>query len=349
MPVTGDDRSRWVDIGKGLSILLVVFHHSSHFFTPQMLIVDQVLIFFRMPLFFFASGLFLAKMMRYDLSKLLARRLAPLLYLYIFWSVLKWALVSGIPHLRGAAVDSSSILYLAWEPQATLWFIYALAIYSLIAWLLRSLPVSLVALGALVSCGIAFSVGPVTDGPFGLRIARFFLWFWLGYALRDRASALVRSGFRRPMLLAVPAWSAFCLCLTASGADLHAWAVPLTATALVAGLILAGALERTMLSAPLSALGRNTLPIYVAHFVPLMILSSHLFAGYLRPSWSAALLAVVVAVIATLCAKAVADRIGLRWLYEMPHGLRESLQVRLHAILARQTTRPATGTNPEIS
>ncbi|MEW9853744.1 acyltransferase family protein [Novosphingobium sp. M1R2S20] len=253
MPDVRAPRSQWVDIAKAISILLVVFHHSQYSFTPQMAHVDEVLLFFRMPLFFFASGLFLRKMMGYDLPGLLGRRIAPLLYLYVIWSLVKWGVVAGVPYLRGQPSDLSSLLRIFWEPQTTLWFIYALALYSLLAWLLRRLPELLVAVGALLVGGAALSVGPVTDGPFALRLARFFVWFWLGYVLRDQVAALVKRHFRWGFLVAIPLWGMACHFLIVSGANLHAWALPLTASALLAGLVLAAGLERSVLSAPLAA------------------------------------------------------------------------------------------------
>ncbi|MET1753907.1 acyltransferase family protein [Novosphingobium sp. RD2P27] len=337
MPEVKSHRSQWVDIAKAISILLVVFHHSSFSFTPAMMTLDEVLLFFRMPLFFFASGLFLSKMMRYDFPALVGRRLAPLLYLYVIWSVVKWAAVTGLPYLRGQEVDLANVLHIFWEPPATLWFIYALALYSLFAWLLRKLPVAFVAAAAFVASALALSVGPVTDGPFALRIARFFLWFWLGYALRDHTAALIKQHFRWPLLLVVPLWGWTCYHLSTSGADLHIWALPLTASALLAGLVLAGALERTSLSRPLAALGRNTLPIYVAHFFPLMLLSGQFASQFLAPSWFAALFSMILAVTFSYAAKLIADQVGLGWIYELPQSAREGIELRMGGMKRRAT------------
>jgi len=308
-----------------MSIILVVFHHAHYTHTAAMTTFDQALMFLRMPLFFFVSGFYIRKMMGYTAARLVARRLAPLLYLYILWSVIKWLLTTVVPALAGEAKDVASIVQIMWEPLATLWFIYALAIFSLLAWFGRNLPRWTMTVMAVAAALLSVVFGPVTDGPFAFKIMRFFIWFWAGYVTGPQMLAWGRERFRWIYLAIVPLWLAASLALIQSDMDLRWWAVLLTITALPVGIMAAIAVARSPAAGVFTLLGKNTLSVYVAHFAPLLILGRFISS----PGLLAGIFVVIVAILASVAAKLVADRIGFAWLYELPQRARDMIEARL--------------------
>src|SRR5690606_18375889 len=87
---------------------------------------------FRMPEFFLVSGLFLSAVIARPWPHFADRRVVHYLYFYALWAVI----LIGFKHLlidrdpAGAAALLASAIY---EPYSILWFIYALAVFSLLA------------------------------------------------------------------------------------------------------------------------------------------------------------------------------------------------------------------------
>lgn len=339
-------RTAWVDIAKALSILLVVYHHAIYAWSDLAGRLDVTFTFFRMPIFFFASGMFIAKMMGLSLPAFVARRLAPLLYIYVVWSFIKWAFIDLFRYLfiRGD-LDVSPLLKLFIEPMQTLWFIYALAIFSAIAWMGRKAPPAAVTAVAALCSLLLYVAG---DGQiafaFASKLGRFFIWFWLGYVLSDVARAWSERHIAPGLLLAVPFWGIASFLILNSDVQKSLWAIPLTITSLPVGFLLALSLSRTPLGSPLAWIGKNTLPIYVSHFIALSLMGK-VYERFSLPTGVLPTIAVAaIAVIFALVAKAIADRIGFGWLYDLPLSWRDSLERRIASVRKRPLSEPANST-----
>ena len=154
------DRVLWPDLAKGICILLVVLHHTttkhyvdlvppgaagiangwadvSHFLKPV-----------RMPLFFVISGLFAASALARPWRQVARRAVAPY-YLYVVWLLVLGAVFAverTLPMNR-----TQDLAELAWDlvlASTGLWFLYALAVYFVLAKLLLPLPAAWVVLPA---------------------------------------------------------------------------------------------------------------------------------------------------------------------------------------------------------
>src|SRR3954454_16194295 len=155
-------RKAWVDVAKGIAIFLVVAYHTSLYLENAGIlgmpwILKAPLELFPMPAFFLIAGLLSARTVGFAFGDLWRRRILPMLYLYVLWSVIRFAfyfvLPLGITDIGDLPADSplSLGLILVW-PSSSYWFLYALAIFTLAMWLLRALPVSLhIALAAVLS------------------------------------------------------------------------------------------------------------------------------------------------------------------------------------------------------
>ncbi len=143
------ENREWVNFAKGAAIILVVLYHAGLFLndlglagsTPRLRLV---LSYFPMPVFFFIAGLTARRMLTWNLKDLWRRRLLTLVYLYLLWSFIRVVFYLIVPHLRGterSPTDLINIVLLPVWPTSSYWFIWALAIFTLLAWLLRKLPV----------------------------------------------------------------------------------------------------------------------------------------------------------------------------------------------------------------
>lgn len=130
-----EQRTDWVDYGKGLGIILVVYAHllssgyhaglriQDHFF----LLSDSIVYSFHMPLFFFLAGLFVAQSCRKrGAGAFLISKVKFLVYPYLVWSFLQ----AGIELLFSAhshrGITVGDIMGIPYHPLAQFWFLYAL-------------------------------------------------------------------------------------------------------------------------------------------------------------------------------------------------------------------------------
>lgn len=186
MTDTAKQRHAWVDVAKGLSIILVVMMHSTYGVgeaTERVGFMHYVLGFatpFRMPEFFLVSGLFLSAVITRPWRNFTDRRVVHYLYFYALWAVIliafKHLIVERDP--GGTLALMASAIY---EPYSILWFIYALAVYGLIAKVLHQLRVPHV---AVLIVAAAASIAPVAT-PVSIvnYVAEYFVYFYAGYAL----------------------------------------------------------------------------------------------------------------------------------------------------------------------
>ncbi|XGU20578.1 acyltransferase family protein [Rhodococcus sp. 3Y1] len=144
-PKSGDTaahtgRVDWVDLAKGISIALVVLLHSTNFLVTRGLAagiwndINAVAEPIRMPLFFLTAGLFAHKVTSLPWATVIRRRVLPLAYLYLMWTVLRFVFFSAFPATAGTDETSSplNLITALVVPTSGLWFLYALAVYTVL-------------------------------------------------------------------------------------------------------------------------------------------------------------------------------------------------------------------------
>ena len=197
------NRLDWVDAAKGLSIILVVMMHSAYG-VGEDLNDTGILHYtigwatpFRMPEFFLISGLFLAQVIARPWRLYGDRRIVHYLYFYALWVVLQVVFKVGL----GTGDVTSVFSQIAWaivEPYGVLWFIYMLAVYSLVAKLFFALKVphwAALTLGAGLM--MAQAGGYIATG-FGLidHFTMYFVYFYAGYTFAPLVFRIVASAQR---------------------------------------------------------------------------------------------------------------------------------------------------------
>ncbi|MCW7537302.1 acyltransferase [Aquabacterium sp. A7-Y] len=137
-----EQRNQWVDIAKGIGILLVVYGHVARGifnaglpFEDEQLYqaIDSVLYSFHMPLFFFLSGLFfVASLDKRGPIGLIGNKLDTLLYPYLIWGLLQTVIQVVLSSYTNAKLSWSGLLSVLWEPPAHFWFLYTLFAVNLV-------------------------------------------------------------------------------------------------------------------------------------------------------------------------------------------------------------------------
>ena len=266
-------RIDWVDYAKGICIVMVVMMHSvlgvelaagqTGFIHPLVAFAKP----FRMPDFFLISGLFLSVVIDRDWRTYLDRKVVHFAYFYVLWVTIQFgfkapgfAAETGWPHVGFMYLESFI------EPFGTLWFIYLLPVFFVVAKATRP-PLAIWAVAALLEMAHIATGWTVID-EFGAR----FVYFYSGYlfahhvfALSDRARA-----WPALALAGLAAWALINGGLVVSG--FSEW--PLIS--LVLGLAGACAIVTmgTMLARAhrlnfLRTCGEHSIVIYLAFFLPM--------------------------------------------------------------------------------
>ena len=138
--MSAQTRQDWVDIAKGLGILLVVYGHtvrgvvSAGMETDHgvLRLVDSIVYTFHMPLFLFLSGLFFCgSLKKRGGLALVLHKVDTILYPYVLWSLLQGFIEVFLGRYTNGDVTMAEVLNLN-EPRAHFWFLYTLFVLTVI-------------------------------------------------------------------------------------------------------------------------------------------------------------------------------------------------------------------------
>jgi len=178
-------RMAWVDIAKGVSIILVVMMYAAYNtgrHTGDIGFLHYVIAFatpFRMPEFFLISGLFLSTVIARPWLRYADRRFVHYLYFYGLWAFIMIALKVGIL-ARDPVAMAADLARAIVQPYGVLWFVYMLGVFAIAAKLLWQFRVPhwlvvVVATGLQIT-QINVSVYIVS------QFFAYFVFFYIGYA-----------------------------------------------------------------------------------------------------------------------------------------------------------------------
>ena len=338
------DRLAWVDIAKGICIILVVMMHTTFGLekaTGETGWMHAVVAFskpFRMPDFFLISGLFLAATIDRPWRLYLDRKVVHFFYFYFLWVGIQFAFKAPFLLADGhsAAVVARTLLFTIVQPFGTLWFIYMLPVFFVIAKLCRSWPWQLFAAAVILQIlpistesiwmtviGLCGVVGIEDHWVLIDEFASFFVYFLAGYLFAPKLFALAALTERHigAALAGLAAWFLLNLTFVVFGwADLPLISLALGGAGAVAIVVAASLLTRLFAGAALSYLGARSIVVYLSFFLP-MVLSrlvlTKLFPGL--DAGSMAALATLFAVVTPLMGYAVINRIGFgHFLFRRP-------------------------------
>lgn len=135
-------RTDWVDYGKGIGIILVVYGHllssgyhaqlsiKEHFFSLS----DSIVYSFHMPFFFFLTGLFVDQSLKKrGLRHFLANKFQHIAYPYVIWSLLQSMIELFFSHHNHRGITIEDLLAIPYKPWSQFWFLYALLLMYVIS------------------------------------------------------------------------------------------------------------------------------------------------------------------------------------------------------------------------
>ncbi|TDP90346.1 putative membrane protein YcfT [Leucobacter luti] len=298
-------RLGWVDVAKGLCIVLVVLWHvltkdlAAGDWGPGQDAIDAwatlsaLLLPLRMPLFFTISGLLAARALAEDPPGTVWIRAARWGSLYVVWVLIQTAVFRLLPGFDTAQAHSWGELLAELTIQPTnLWYLFALTLYIVVARLTRNLPVGLVLGAAAALSGVA-SMGILPDSENLWQVLQNLVFFLAAVRLAHVVRALAAAASVPVLLGAGVAFA--CATVVVGLFDARHWPgvwVLLCSLAVTAGLALCALIDQHLAACAvlLSCLGRRTLPIYVLHMLVLAVFQTAGpgFAGLLRASGSCA-------------------------------------------------------------
>ncbi|MDO9362133.1 MAG: acyltransferase [Sphingopyxis sp.] len=265
-------RSDWVDVARGLGIILVVYGHAlrgNYRLTDAeswQAVQDRLIYFFHMPLFFVLAGLFLWNSIGKDRRGFLAGRWEQIIYPYLLWSAITGAIKLPLAHFVNSPIDWHEIWQIPFKPIEQYWFLYALLVHQLTVaiifprkWLL--LAAMAVGLGLFAWFGGGWIV---------LRSMLHLPFLVTGIFAVPLLHALAGAAFAARALVATGGWLSFAA-IYASGilaavpiAQVYALGVSGSVGLIATAMLLSPA---TVLARPFVLLGQASLAIYVAHTV----------------------------------------------------------------------------------
>jgi threonine dehydratase len=286
-------RETWPDVAKGVCIILVVLWHvvTKHYQRVDWDIslplssgwgtLGEQLLPLRMPLFFTISGLFALSAVSRSWSTLTRTRIGKFACLYAMWLVMHTAIMWFTPDFDTAhARGPMQLLEQLTITPTNLWYLYALALYFLIARLTsRVSTVWLLPAAFLLSAVAAAHLLPEPSNRG--QVYQNALFFLAGLRLRPAIEAYVARADRRCLLAAATAYATVLAMMALLDAQRWFGVWPMVSViATWFGVTAAVLVSRNLarVTHALSRLGVRTLPIYVVH-LPLLAVIDRLVRG----------------------------------------------------------------------
>lgn len=283
-PARPTTRRAWVDLAKGVAIVMVVAYHAQLFLEAEGVAeplgrARVALELYPMPAFFLLAGLLQRRLRTSPWSLVWRRRVLPFLYLYVVWSLVRFAFFTALPVVRtdgpaGSGRDWMMLLLTPLVPSSIYWFLWATAVVTAVTWLFRRHPRAYL-VGTGVVSGLVAS-GLVSTGAESIdRTLEYAFAFAVGVHAGPVVQRVVeRTTWRRALV-----WVALAVLAMVALA-----AVPLLrrvpGAVLLGQLVVVGAaLGLAVVVGPrrgtgwLSTLGRQSLALYLLHLYPVALLT----------------------------------------------------------------------------
>lgn len=331
-------RLGWVDVAKGLSIILVVMMHSAFGVgadTGGVGYLHYVIGWatpFRMPEFFLISGLFLAQVIDRPWLRYADRRVVHYFYFYALWAVIHILFKVGLGE-RDPVLAAEYLLWAIVEPYGVLWFIYMLAVLAAAAKVVRELRIPH---WAALLAGAALQMAPIHTGSYVVdQFAEFFVFFYAGYALAPAIFDIVAKAERHvaAAIAGLAAWAVVNGMLVFSPgyrvlpdhvemglAGLPGLHLVLAIIGAIALCVAAGLLARLPFMGWLRWLGAKSIVVYLAFALPMAVTRTVLVRlGLISDTGLLSTVVMLVAILSPLVLYWLIQRTGFgRFLFERP-------------------------------
>ena len=334
-----EQRVEWVNIAKGLCIILVVMMHSTLGMgqaVGQEGWLHHVVAFakpFRIPAFFLVAGLFMARALQRNWFSYIDKRVVHFAYFYVLWlsiqSVFKYNQISDGSFLRFVFQYLVALI----EPYGTLWFIYVLAIFSVMTKALMRLPKNILvglAIGLHITHLFYIPLSSIVKWDLLGYVMDYYVYFVMGYIFSSAIMNYADDVEKRIniALIGIVIWMMISglFALSSTGhARFETWAsLPFIGLGLgcmgALGLIaISVILNKSPLSKILQYCGHHSIAIYLAFFLP-MVITRTIFIklGLTQDVGFASLIITIVAVATPLVIERIVRGTALDFLFVRP-------------------------------
>ncbi len=324
------ERVDWVDIAKGVCIIMVVTMHSTLGVEKAagasgwMGLAVEFARPWRMPDFFMISGLFLSRRIDAPWRVYLDKKVLHFFYFYVLWLTIQFALKApGIAAEAGWDGALRQYLFAYIDPWGTLWFIYHLAVFLLVTRLLKDVPWIIVWLGAAALEIAHINTGSVLIDEFAAR----FVYFYTGYVFATQIFRLASevSAERGTALTALLLWGTLHGLIVFNGyGDLPFVSLALGLAGALAVITTATLLTQTFASPALRWLGEHSIVIYLSFFLPMALARTVLLkVGVITDIGTISILVSIIGVAGPVLFYALVQWSGIgKFLFERPQWAR---------------------------
>jgi fucose 4-O-acetylase-like acetyltransferase len=262
-------RVDWLDLARGIGIVLVVAGHAERGLVAAGIardtawhLFDLGIYTFHMPLFMVLAGLNVPGSLRRGRRVFLMAKLWTIAWPYLLWSLVQGVLGVELAGVTNGHAQWAALAAIAWQPISPFWFLYALMVFMGLAVLVSPRLYLLVPLALAGAVASLWSDGETIGHQLCYQIGFFAVGVLAAAPIRalDARMALVI------LPLAVALWCAAFVALPQVGNPpyLHPASLPAAWCGIAAVLALSRLLAR---SALLISLGRASMTIYVLHIL----------------------------------------------------------------------------------
>jgi len=184
-------RVKWIDIAKGIGIILVVLGHSNWFFAQATttMFIQKYIYSFHMPLFFFLSGYLFIKEKYPSFKAFFIKKVKTLLIPYFFFSILSvlFIVILNLKNLDNLISFKTAIIQIFYLKSTVvwnepLWFLVCLFVVEIIYYFLSKIKSKKIIVFILLLCSITgYSLSFIINYfilPWGVGIALIAIAFY---------------------------------------------------------------------------------------------------------------------------------------------------------------------------
>jgi fucose 4-O-acetylase-like acetyltransferase len=315
-------RTQWVDVAKGIGIVLVVVGHALDGLLAARLVEPRglasasyfAIYTFHMPLFFLLAGLFVPQRLANSTAGFLRDTAVRVAWPYLLWSVVQLAVIDALGNLvnQPSELDAWRIVALLWEPTSQFWFLQALLVLTLLGVVL--LP-RIGAFGLVAVMAVARLVEANVELPHLVALpARFGVFYALGIALGPLLLARLPA-VPRPRLVGIALTALVAWAVAAAGARVLGqshWSLAALPAAVLGTIAVVALATLPRAAAFWIELGRASMAIFLLHvlFVAGARIGLHKGLGIEQPL-VILLVACTLGIAAPLLVRALVARAGL--------------------------------------
>lgn len=276
-----------------------------------------------MPLFFLVGGLFAKRSIEGPFGKFLDTKILNFLYLYVVWSVISHCFRYLSNSVANNQVNLADLLYIAWDPVLTVWFLYGLVLCFALTRLFRSVDVSIVIAMAASVQAASFVFPPIPYVDIINKLAVLYVYFLIGvYSSKWIFDKAASTNYLK-IIAAVVLFFAVGIAANNSGYFYRPVVfILLSGLSIYAVFCFLALNQENVVGRFFAFVGTYSLPIYLMHFLPVpgsRIVMVKLF-GVTNP-WFLLALAVALGVAFGIVGYLILVKTPLRILFEKPAWL----------------------------